>query len=511
MKKNSNTTKPSASTLAYNNLHAISREITHIESTSHLLDWDQETYMPPGAAAHRAEQLEALAGIAHQKKVGSSFKNALEKLISVKSGTLKAKDLPTRQQAAVRLWRKDFLREKCLPQSFTEKWAKLTSTAINAWKKAKTDNNFKLFLPLLTELVDLARKKADYLTYKNHPYDALMDLYEPELTVEKVTPLFTQLRKQIVPLLKSIKAAGPINDAFLNGTWSHELQLEFSKKILTNIGYDLQYGRIDLSSHPFCSGMHPTDTRVTTRFHPTNLISCVSTLLHEAGHALYSMGIPKEEHGSPLGEAVSMALHESQSRFWEIFIGQGRPFWSHYLPKLKATFPGKFDKVTLEQFYKAINKVTPSLIRVDADEVTYPLHVILRYDLERKLIEGSMKTKEIPDAWNAGMKELLGITPPNDQQGCLQDIHWAMGGFGYFPTYALGTMYAAQLFSSFAKKHKGWDKRVANGELLFIKEWLNKEIHQHGRQFTSFELIKRVTGKEFDAGAFTSYLKEKYL
>ena len=276
------------------------------------------------------------------------------------------------------------------------------------------------------------------------------------------------------------------------------------------MGYGPQNGRLDLSSHPFSSASHPTDSRITTRIHKTSLISCISVILHEAGHALYEMGLPKEHYGSPLGDAISLGMHESQSRWWETRIGQSKPFWQHYMPLLKDQFKGTLDHINLENFYKALNKVEPSLIRVEADEVTYPLHVILRFEMECALIEGSLKVIEIPEAWNAKMKELLGISPTNNTEGCLQDIHWAMGGFGYFPTYTLGNIYASQLFEPFAKQHPDWEKMVSSGELHFITKWLNEAVHKHGKRYNSQEILKLATGNESTATPYINYLQNKY-
>lgn len=507
MKKHKKPTKHAE----YNALREISTEIYNIEGAARLLEWDQETYMPPGAAVHRGDVLTTLAGIAHKKHVGPVYRKALGKLIDIEKGKIVAKGLSEREQAGVRMWRRDFIKAKCLPQAFVEKWAQVTSTAINVWRLARKNNDFPSFLPHLKTIVDMSRKRCDYLGYEGHPYDALIDMYEPGATTAQITPLFTKLQKEIVPLLNTLAARKNADDSFLQGTWSHEKQLEFGKKVLEDMGYDFNRGRLDLSTHPFSSGSHPSDNRITTRFHDTSLINCVSVILHEGGHALYGMGLPEEEYGTPLGNAVSMAMHESQSRFWEIYIGQSKPFWSHYLPLLKKTFPGKLDKVTAEQCYKAINKVAPSFIRVDADEVTYPLHVILRYKLEKQLIEGSLNVKDVADAWNSGIVDLLGIAPKTDTEGCLQDIHWSMGGFGYFPTYTLGTMYAAQLFAAFKEEHPNWDQRIARGDLSFVKEWLHNKVHRYGRQYDSNTLIKMATGKSFDASAYTTYLKTKYL
>lgn len=493
----------------YENLHKISKHARVLSGIAHLLEWDHETYMPSGAAPIRAVQLEALAGIIHSEKTGKKFSAALTKLIDIPNGKLKTKGLSQAHQAALREWRHDYLKAKALPKKFVEEWAKLTSQAMLAWRDAKKSNAFHHFAPFLDKLVIMARQKADFLGYDDHPYDALLDEYEPGSTSEEIGKLFFHLKQSITALLRKITKAKPIDDAFLHGNFSHEKQVNFSKKLLADMGYNFTYGRLDFSAHPFSMAPHPTDSRITTRFHPTSLMSCISVVLHEAGHALYEMGLPVEQYGSPLGDAISLGMHESQSRWWETRIGQSKPFWKHYLPLLKKEFEG-LANVSLDTFYKAINKVEPSLIRVDADEVTYPLHVILRFELEKALIEGSLKIRDIPEAWNTKMQELLGITPSSNSEGCLQDVHWSMGGFGYFPTYTLGNMYAAHLFEGFAKEHPNWEKRVAEGDLLFITEWLKQAVHQHGRRYTSLDLLKKVTGKKFDSEPYIKYLTTKY-
>lgn len=494
----------------YANLHKIARHARVLSGIAAVLDWDQETYMPLGGAGIRATQLETLAGVIHAEKTGKKFANALGKLIDIPSGKVKAKGLNAPQAAALREWRRDFTKDTALPKSFVEEFAKLTSQSIVAWRDAKKNSTFLHFAPFLDRIIAMSRKKAELLGYKGHPYDALLDQYEPDATTKDISILFTSLKKGIVELLKKIKKAKQIDDSFLHGKFSHEKQIEFGKLLLADMGYDMSHGRLDLSTHPFSSASHPSDSRITTRIHPTSLISNISVILHEGGHALYEMGLPQEDYGSPLGDAISLGMHESQSRWWETRIGQSKPFWQHYLPLLKKHFPGKLDKITLEQFYSALNKVEPSFIRVEADEVTYTLHVILRFELEKALIEGSLSVRDIPGAWNAGMKELLDIVPSRDAEGCLQDVHWSMGGFGYFPTYTLGNLYAAQLFEAFAKYYPDWEKRVASGDLVFIKGWLGEAVHQHGRRYSSLELLKKVTGKPFTADAYLSYLSAKY-
>lgn len=494
----------------YQKLLKISNDIHTLTGISSLLNWDQETFMPEGAADSRAKQLEMMAGIIHERKTGKKFESALSKLVDTKTGALKSDSLSKEQQASLREWRRDFLKDKALPKKFVTDLAKLTSQSILVWREAKQENAFNQFFPYLDKLVAMERRKADYLKYKAHPYDALLDLYEPEMTVAKIDALFNPLKKEITAFVKKISQKKQVNDDFLNGKFSSEKQLEFCKRILKDVGYDFNHGRLDLSAHPFSSSSHPTDSRITTRIHKTSAINCISTVLHEVGHALYEMGLPKEHFGSPLCQPISLGIHESQSRFWETRIGQSKPFWHYYLPELKKTFNGKFDHISLDKFYKAINKVEPSFIRVDADEVTYSLHVILRYELEKALIEGTLKAKDIPEAWNAKMVELLGICPATDTEGCLQDVHWSMGGFGYFPTYTLGNLYAAHLFEAFEKSEPDWERKVAKGELIFIKDWLSEAVYKHGRFFTSDGLLKAITHKPFTSDAYLRYLHKKY-
>lgn len=494
----------------YKKLHQLSRETKIIQGVAMVMEWDQETYMPPGAAGIRAEQLESLASLIHKKKTAPAFRKTLDQLIDLRSGKIKGSKLGQRQQAALRAWRRDILKATRLPNAFVKALAKLSSEAMTVWKQAKINSDFKTFQPYLERLVAMCRKKADLLGYKGHPYDALLDEYEPEATYQELFQLFGQIRKPIISLLKKVRSAMTIETRCLEGEFPVEKQLAFSHILLKAVGYDEKYGRLDFSSHPFSSSCHPTDSRITTRVTTPDIDSNILTVLHEAGHSLYEMGLPPEEYGSPLGEAISLGMHESQSRWWETRIGQGRPFWQYFFPKLKEVFPGKFDQVSLDAFVRAINCVTASMIRVEADEVTYPLHVMLRFDLEYELMDGSLKVKDLPEAWNGKMKDYLGVVPTNDREGCLQDVHWSMGAFGYFPTYALGNIYAAHLFETFEEQHPDWPQRVAKGELLFIREWLRQNVYQYGREYSSQALLEKVTGKPLTAHAYLHYLQEKY-
>lgn len=494
----------------YEHLHHLSREIRVLRGIASLLDWDHETYMPADAVGIRAEQVKVLSGIIHKKEVSKEFANALSKLINLKTGRVLARRLTPAQGTALKEWRRDYLRENSLPKRFVEEFTQLTSQATHVWRHARQHNSFQQFAPFLEKIVAMSRKKADLIGYKEHPYDALLDLYEPNTTTNQIKVLFSHLRKSITGLLKKILATQKVDDSFLFGNFDREQQLNFAKLILKAMDYDMSKGRLDISAHPFSSSCHPTDSRITTKIHPTALMSNISAVMHEAGHSLYEMGLPVDGYGSPLGESVSLGMHESQSRWWETLIGHNRSFWQHFLPVLKKHFPQQLENVSLDKFHRAINKVTPSLIRIEADEVTYSLHVILRFEMEKALIEGSLAVRDVPEAWNGLMQELLGLTPTTNSEGCLQDIHWSMGGFGYFPTYTLGNLYASHLFLGFAQAHPDWEERLTKGDLGFIKYWLHQHVYQYGRQYSSQELVQKASGKPFSADAFTTYLTRKY-
>jgi carboxypeptidase Taq len=494
----------------YDELHSISRKAQILSGVSSLISWDQETYMPEGAASIRAEQLEALSGIIHEAKTSKKFSTALSKLIDIDTGKILVKGLQKPQIAALHAWARDYVKEIALPKKFVEEFSKLTSEGIVAWAHAKKENAFQHFAPYLDRIIAMNQEKAELLGYKDHPYDALLDCFEPGMTTKEVDALFTQLKNFLSPLIQKIGSQKKCDDSFLYGKFSSQKQLEFGKKLLDSIDYDMTKGRLDLSNHPFSSAAHPTDSRITTRIHESSLMSNISAILHEGGHALYEMGLPIDHYGSPLGEAVSLGIHESQSRFFETRIGLSKSFWSHFLPILKKTFKGPLENVSLNDFYKAINQVKPSLIRIEADEVTYNLHIILRFELEKALIEGSLKVRDIPDAWNEKMTKLLGVTPKTNRTGCLQDIHWSMGAFGYFPTYTLGNIYASHLFQGFARDFPNWEEKVASGNLKFIKDWLEVNVYKHGRCYNSKELLEKATEKPVTSDAFINYLTDKY-
>lgn len=493
----------------FTDLRELSTEIHSFNASLTLLHWDQETYMPTGGISPRSHQISQLSTLVHEKKTSRKFKECLEKLIHMSSGKPKVKVLNKSQLAMLREWHRDFIRATKLPASFVKTFSQVTSEASQIWSAAKKDNNFKIFAPFLEKIIGLCQQKAEIFGFEDHPYDALLETYEPCMTTRKVGVIFEGLQKELTGLLQKITACRQIDNRFLHKKVDDAKQLELGHWILTQLPMDMAYTRLDLSAHPFSLALHPHDSRITTRVLPNAFMSNVFSVLHEAGHSFYEMGLPLETWGTPLSEAASLSIHESQSRWWETLIGRSFSFWKHMYPLLQKKLP-LLKGIPLERFYRAINRVAPSLIRVEADEVTYCLHVILRFEIEKELISGTLNVADLPEAWNAKMKKYLGITPSNDREGCLQDIHWSLGDFGYFPTYALGNLFSAHFFSAFAKEHSDWDRRVAKGELGFVREWLKINIHQWGRMYNSEELAKKVTGKPLNETAYCTYLKKKY-
>lgn len=495
---------------SYQQLHKISKEIAILDSINRLLEWDQETYMPKGGTSFRSQQRESLASHVHKQKTGPKFTKALQKLIDLETAEIVDTTLSPSQTSALREWHRDYLRDSKLPNAFVKTFTKTVSSSIPLWIQAKKEEKFKLFAPALEKLVQLCRKKADLLGYKEHPYDALLDLYEPNMTVKTLDKLFERLKISLTELVKKIGACEKINSNFLRGEFPEEKQIHFGRLLLKTMRFNEEHARLDLSSHPFCSAITPTDLRMTTRIHPEFLMYNIFAVIHEGGHGLYHLGFPEAEFGSPLADAVSLGIDESQSLFWEKRIGRSYPFWQYCYPLLQKEFPEQLQGIYLDDFFRAINIVEPTFIRVEADEVTYCLHVILRYEVEKGLIEGSIKVKDLPEIWNEKMRLYLGIQPHSDSQGCLQDIHWAFGGIGYFPTYALGNLYSVQFFAAFEKAHPEWKNAAARGDLSIILKWLQTNIHQYGRQFSADELAVRITGEPLSVVPFVTYLENKY-
>lgn len=489
---------------------AFSKEIFTYQSILNLLHWDQETFMPSGAIVSRCEQISQLSGLIHELKTGQRFRNLLEKHINVDSGVIKSKNLSKIEKANLELWQKEFSRNAKLPVKFIKEFSQVTSEASQIWAIAKKENNFKLFCPFLKKIVLLNREKASILGFSDHPYNALLETYEPSMNVKKLDKLFSHLKTKLKKILNKILKAKKTDTDFLCFQANTESQKALGEQLLKLLPMEAAYSRLDYSCHPFSIAMHPHDSRITTRILSESFISNVFSILHEAGHSMYEMGLPIHLFGTAICQATSLTIHESQSRFWETFIGRSKAFSHTLLSLAKEIFPKKFAKISHIKFYKGINQVQPTFTRVEADEVTYCLHVILRYEIEKRLIEGTLEVEDLPEAWKNLTQDLLGITPPSDTLGCLQDIHWSLGDFGYFPTYALGSLSAAQIFETFTKDHPDWEEKIIQNDLEFIRKWLKNFIHTHGKRYDTETLLKKVTGKHLSEEAFCKYLNKKY-
>lgn len=484
------------------------REIRHYASALSLLSWDQETFMPEQAGPARADQMGALSGLVHEHLSGRALRKALDRL----NGRVISAD----RRVILSETRRHHVRASRLPKPHVVEVARLSSEAQQVWIRARQKSDFSIVRPYLESLVRLKRRECEWIGYATHPYDALLDEYEPHVTTADLARLFGELKRPLSDILRSIRHAG----VFYGGAasprprgWRFDeaRQSEFCEHLLKRMGFDFRRGRMDRSAHPFTASFHPTDVRLTTRFDKSNPFSGIFSTLHEGGHALYDQGLDPKTWGTPLSEGVSYGIHESQARLWENSVGRSLPFWSHFLPQLRKRFPGPLGRMGLDRFYVLINRVRPSCIRVDADEVTYNLHIILRFELEKALIGGEMRVRDIPSAWNDGMSTLLGVRPRNDAEGCLQDVHWYFGLFGYFPCYTLGNLYAAQLFSAYQKLHPRWRLEIQGGRLEGLKRWLNRTIHRPGSRHPAGELCRRVTGESLSPKWFLRYLETKYI
>lgn len=494
---------------AYKALYLHSKKIHTLHSALSLLHWDQETYMPKGAIHARSEQIAELSHIIHKYQTGSSFKKPLQELIDLDSGEYKREGLKREEKICLREWRRQFLRSTRLPSSFVKNFSELTSQATNIWAHAKKSANFQIFAPFLEKIVEANRKKAELLGYEDHPYDALLCSHEPAISTKRVESLFQELAIELKALLQKISNSPPFDTTFLHKKIADSKQWEIGELLLSKLPLNPHHSRLDRSVHPFSTAMHPSDSRITTRILPHRFLSNLFAILHEAGHSLYEMGLPTRHFGTPLAEAVSLSIHESQSRWWETLVGQSYAFWEFFYPLLQEELP-HLKEISLTHFYRSMHEVKPSLIRIEADEVTYCLHVILRFDLEKRLMTGKLKVSELPDAWNEKMKELFGIAPQNDEEGCLQDIHWSLGEFGYFPTYALGNLFAAQFFEQFSLEEPDWEEKIRSGQFSSMRKWLEENIHSQGKSYDAQELAQKITKRSLEITPYCNYLKKKY-
>ena len=480
-------------------------QIMDLNGALALLQWDQEVNMPPKAATARGEQLATLFALTHRLFTSDKMGGLLQELKTAES------ELDADSATLVNETHYDYEQATKLPESFVHRFAVEQSKAYEVWHRARKAADFKQFAPQLAVLVDLLHEKAEHLGYETVPYDALIQEYERGMTAAKLEAIFSNLAPKQRDLVARIQAVAPEKAPdWLDQTWDEDAQWRFSMQVLEDIGYDFEAGRQDRSVHPFTTNFDLYDVRVTTRLNNMELFSGLTGSIHEGGHALYEQGFLPEDRRTTLAQGISLGIHESQSRMWENMIGRSQPFWKHYTPKLQHMFPGQLDQVNAEAVYRAINHVTPSFIRVEADECTYNLHIILRFEIEQALMSREIQVDDIPALWNAKVKEYLGLDVPNDRLGCLQDIHWSHGSIGYFPTYALGNLYAAQLFEQIQADIPGIWKEIEQGHFQPLLQWLRKHVHQVGRRKQAEALIESVTGKAPDATPFLRYLEDKY-
>jgi carboxypeptidase Taq len=490
---------------AYQELLRRVAEIHDLSSAAALLAWDQETKMPRKGAAGRAHSLATLAGLRHERFTDPALGDLLAD-VEAANGTFAEVE-----HAQMRELRYDWDRATKLPRSLVEETASAESSALESWRGARAESDWSAFAPHVEKLLELSRQRAQALGFVERPYDGMIDNYERGASEESIARLFADLRPRLAPLVAEILPRRARVDASCVRGRRLDVakQADFGLAVIRRLGFDLDAGRVDLSSHPFCSGIGPGDVRLTRRFIEDDLRPGLYGIVHESGHGLYEQGLPKEFERTPLGEACSLGVHESQSRLWENVVGRSHAFWRHFLPELQRAFPAEFRDVDADSVYRAVNEVGASLIRVEADELTYNLHVLLRFELERALVARDLPVADVPSAWNAKMRDLLGVTPKSDAEGCLQDIHWSMGSFGYFPTYTLGNLYAAQIFEAAARDLGDLDAAFAKGDFAPLREWLREKIHRHGRRYLPSELIERATGAAPTAEPFLRHLRGK--
>jgi carboxypeptidase Taq len=484
------------------NYKNVMQKIADVKYAAAVLQWDQETYLPEKGAGFRGRQLATLSEIGHEMFINDKNEGLLQELLS--------KNLPEDKKRNVELTWEDYSRLKKLTPEFVRKMSETVSASFFAWIEARKQNSFKLFETKLAPLVDLKRQEAELYGYDAHPYNALMDEYEKGATVQKIDLIFEDVKVPLRQLLLDVQDNHSTDDSFLRQHFPTDRQWEWGMYLAKQLGFDFASGRQDISEHPFTTNFSSQDVRITTRIDEHDFANMTWSTIHEIGHALYEQGLPAERYGMPLGEYASLSIHESQSRLWENCVGRGNAFWSYYFPQLQQFFPGQFKDVSKDQFLKAINKVQPSLIRTEADELTYHFHVMVRYELEKRLIEGSLQVREIPLYWNDQYKALLGVDVPDDKSGCLQDVHWSHGSFGYFATYSLGSFYAAQLWQHAKKTIPGLEDQISQeGKTDKLLSWLRNNVHKYGRFYNSNELCTVVTGNELDSSVFVTYLKDK--
>lgn len=481
-------------------------EAHDLEKVGELLEWDQLTYMPSGGGEARAEHTATVKRLAHEKFTSDEIGQLLDDLAA--KGAVG--DYDSDDASLVRVARWKYNRERKLPTTLVTELARHQSAAQEIWIKARAESNFALFQPALEKMFDLKRQEAEALGPSDSIYDPLLDEYERGMKAAQVKVVFDALRAEIVPLVKAVSAnADTVSNTVLHQPFDPATQREFGMMVIKKFGFDFERGHLDVAVHPFETSFSPGDVRLTTRYEPNFLNTSLFGTMHEAGHGMYEQGVSPALQRTLLCAGASLGIHESQSRLWENLIGRNRGFWKYFYPHLQATFP-QLAATNLETFYRAINKVSPSFIRIEADELTYSLHIMLRFELEQEVLEGKVRVADLPAAWNAKMEDYLGLTPPNDRAGVLQDTHWSAGLIGYFPTYALGTIVSVQLFNKAVADAPDIPAQMERGEFSSLLGWLRENVHRHGKKFTPAELVKRITGGPLDSKPYVNYLKTKY-
>jgi carboxypeptidase Taq len=482
------------------------RQIGLLGSVSAVLGWDERVLMPPAGAQLRADQSALLATMLHERFTSARVGNLLAAAEEQRSGSDRHGD----RQVNLREIRRGFDRARKLPGSLVQELAQQSVLAQQAWVDARKRSDFAAFAPWLEKMLALKKAEAKCVGYREHPYDALLDDYEPGATTAQLQGVFDSLRAPLVDLVQRIgQSRRPAPVEILERKYPVAAQEKLARQVATAIGFKLDAGRLDVSVHPFCTGIGPGDVRLTTRYNERDFQNSFFGTLHEAGHGLYEQNLPAEHFGTPRGQSVSLGIHESQSRLWENFVGRSRPFWRFFLPQVREAFGESLDGVSEDEWYRAINDVRPSCIRTEADETTYNLHVLLRFELEQAMIGGDLSVADLPGAWNQKMRELLGITPPDAARGVLQDIHWSGGGIGYFPTYTLGNLYAAQFYERARADLGELDEMLGEGNFAPLLQWLSKHIHSQGKRYRAHELAEQVTGKPLSAEPLLRHLRSR--
>jgi carboxypeptidase Taq len=490
----------------YNRVCQYARETAVWTAVEAALGWDERTMLPPAAGEYRAEQLTAISGLLHRRWTDPQFVADVGQLAE---GPL-AHDGASDAAVVIRRLKRRVDRKVKLPQRLVEELARAAVLGQQAWQQARKDDDFPAFRPRLETMIGLKREEAQAIGYGECLYDALLDDYEPEERTANVSRVLAELRGQLVPLVAAIRHSPRRPDtALLARVYPVAEQEAFGRQAGGAIGFDFSRGRLDVTAHPFCTTLGPHDCRITTHFDEHFFNAAFFSILHEAGHGLYEQGLPAEHYGLPLGEAVSLGIHESQSRLWENLVGRSHAFWEHFFPEAQRRFPAALGDVDLDAFHFALNEVRPSLIRIEADEATYNLHILVRFELEQALLDGQLPPADLPGAWNEKYDKYLGIRPPNDAQGVLQDVHWSAGLVGYFPTYTLGNLYAAQFFDQAEADLGGLAGQFARGEFQPLRRWLAEKIHCHGQRYTAAELVRRVTGRALEPGPLMRHLWDK--